>query len=374
MKIAILGTRGIPANYGGFETFAEELSTRLVKRGHQVTVYGRTNNIRYRQPTYRGVRLVLLPTIPHKYFDTVAHTFLSVVHVLFQDAEVVLICNAANSLFSFLPRLAGKKTAVNVDGLERQRSKWNALGRGWYRISEWLSTFLPNAIVADARVIRDYYRERYGKESFFIPYGAETSRSESRAALDRLGLEPDGYFLYVSRLEPENNALLVVKAFEKVATDKRLVIVGDAPYARDYIAELKSTSDRRILFPGAIYGEGYRELLSHAFAYIQATEVGGTHPALIEAMGCGRCVLYLNTPENREVAGEAGIAFEKSPEQLAIKMILIVNNEALRCLHGNYGLARVKERYQWDAVTAQYEQLFERLLNRAGTNPMEQTE
>ena len=374
MKIAILGTRGIPANYGGFETFAEELSTRLVKRGHQVTVYGRTNNIRYRQPTYRGVRLVLLPTIPHKYFDTVAHTFLSVVHVLFQDAEVVLICNAANSLFSFLPRLAGKKTAVNVDGLERQRSKWNALGRGWYRISEWLSTFLPNAIVADARVIRDYYRERYGKESFFIPYGAETSRSESRAALDRLGLEPDGYFLYVSRLEPENNALLVVKAFEKVATDKRLVIVGDAPYARDYIAELKSTSDRRILFPGAIYGEGYRELLSHAFAYIQATEVGGTHPALIEAMGCGRCALYLDTPENREVAGEAGIAFEKSPEQLAIKMILIVNNEALRCLHGNYGLARVKERYQWDAVTAQYEQLFERLLNRAGTNPMEQTE
>ena len=374
MKIAILGTRGIPANYGGFETFAEELSTRLVKRGHQVAVYGRTNNVRYREPTYRGVRLILLPTIPHKYFDTVAHTFLSVLHVLFQDAEVVLICNAANSLFSLVPRLAGKKTAVNVDGLERQRSKWNALGRGWYRISEWLSTFLPNAIVADARVIRDYYRERYGKESFFIPYGAETSRSESRAALDRLGLEPDGYFLYVSRLEPENNALLVVKAFEKVATEKRLVIVGDAPYARDYIAELKSTSDRRILFPGAIYGEGYRELLSHAFAYIQATEVGGTHPALIEAMGCGRCVLYLDTPENREVAGEAGIAFEKSPEQVAIKMTLILNNEELRCLHGNYGLARVKERYQWDAVTAQYEQLFERLLNRASSKPMEQTE
>ncbi|MBI4479375.1 MAG: DUF1972 domain-containing protein [Acidobacteria bacterium] len=374
MKIAILGTRGIPANYGGFETFAEELSTRLVERGHQVAVYGRTNNVRYREPTYRGVRLVLLPTIPHKYFDTVAHTFLSVLHVLFQDTEVVLICNAANSLFSFLPRLAGKKTAVNVDGLERQRSKWNALGRGWYRISEWLSTFLPNAIVSDARVIRDYYRERYGKESFFIPYGAETGRSESRAELDRRGLEPDGYFLYVSRLEPENNALLVVKAFEKVATDKRLVIVGDAPYARDYIAELKSTADRRILFPGAIYGDGYRELLSHAFAYIQATEVGGTHPALIEAMGCGRCVLYLNTPENREVAGEAGIAFDKSPEQLAIKMTLILNHEELRCLHGNHGLARVKESYQWDAVTAQYEQLFERLLNRASSKPMEQTE
>src|SRR3990172_13208632 len=151
MKIAILGTRGIPGNVGGFETFAEELSTRLVKRGHQVTVYGRTNNIRYRQPTYKGVRLVLLPTIPHKYFDTLAHTFLSVWHVLWQDAEVVLICNAANSIFSFLPRLAGKKTVVNVDGLERQRRKWNALGKAYYLLSEWLATFLPNAIVTDAR-------------------------------------------------------------------------------------------------------------------------------------------------------------------------------------------------------------------------------
>src|SRR3990170_1701074 len=198
MKIAILGTRGIPASYGGFETLAEELSARLVERGHQVVVYGRTNYIRYRQPDYRGVRLVLLPTIPHKYLDTVAHTFLSVVHLLFQDAEVVLICNAANSIFSFIPRLAGKKTVLNVDGIERQRRKWNALGRGWYRFSEWLSTFLPNAIVSDAGIIRDYYRERYGKDSFFIPYGAETKRLETRVQLDQLGLEPDGYFLYVS--------------------------------------------------------------------------------------------------------------------------------------------------------------------------------
>jgi glycosyltransferase involved in cell wall biosynthesis len=367
MRIAILGTRGIPANYGGFETLAEELSARLVERGHQVVVYGRTNNIRYREPTYRGARLVLLPTIPHKYLDTVAHTLLSTLHVLFQDAEVVLICNAANSIFSFLPRLVGKKTVVNVDGLERQRKKWNALGRGWYRLSEWLSTFLPNAIVADARVIRDYYRERYGKDSVLIPYGAETKRVETRAVLDQLGLQPDGYFLYVSRLEPENNALLVVKAFEQVKTDKRLVVVGDAPYARGYIAKLKSTSDSRILFPGAIYGVGYRELLSHAFAYIQATEVGGTHPALIEAMGCGCCVLYLDTPENREVAGEAGLAYEKSPEELAVKIHLILNNEELRRVLGIYAAKRVREHYQWDVVTTQYGELFERLLHPAGS-------
>lgn len=372
MKIAILGTRGIPAGYGGFETFAEELSARLVERGHQVVVYGRTNNVRYRLPFYRGVRLVLLPTIPHKYLDTVVHTFLSVLHVLFQEAEVVLICNAANSIFAFVPRLVGKKTLVNVDGLERQRRKWNALGRAWYRLSEWLSTFLPNAIVSDARVIQDYYRERYHAESYFIPYGAETQRTGSRTVLDRLGLAPEEYFLYVSRLEPENNALLVVKAFEQLATDKRLVVVGDAPYARQYIAELKSTRDPRILFPGAIYGEGYRELLSHAFCYIQATEVGGTHPALIEAMGCGRCVLYLNTPENREVAAEAGIAFEKSPEQLAEKMRMVLANAALRAEQQRRAQQRVEERYRWETVTDQYERLFAQLLKRPLQEPLRQ--
>ena len=363
MKIAILGTRGIPANYGGFETFAEELSTRLAARGHDVVVYGRTNNIRYREPTYRGVRLTLLPTIPHKYLDTVTHTFLSVLHVLFSDVQVVLICNAANSIFSWIPRLSGKKVVVNVDGIERQRRKWNALGRAWYRLGEWLSTWLPNAIVSDAQVIRDYYRHRYNKESFFIPYGADTQRAETREVLDQLGLTPDGYFLYVSRLEPENNALLVIQAFAKVTTDKKLVIVGDAPYASDYIAQLKraASDDCRVLLPGAIYGTGYRELQSHAFCYIHATEVGGTHPALLEAMGCGRCVLYLDTPENREVAADAGMVYEKSVEQLKNKLTLLLNCDEIRRTLELHALRRVKEHYQWHSVTMQYEILFQRL-------------
>ena len=368
MKIAILGTRGIPASYGGFETFAEELSARLAARGHSVVVYGRTNIIRYREPFYRGVRLVLLPTISHKYFDTVAHTFLSVFHVLFQDVDVVLICNAANSLFSFVPRLAGKPTVVNVDGLERQRRKWNALGRAYYRLSEWLSTFLPNAIVSDAEVIQRYYQKRYGKRSYYIPYGADGLWVETRAALERLGLEPEGYFLYVSRLEPENNALLVVQAFERLETDKKLVMVGDAPYAREYIARLQATADRRIVFPGAIYGTGYRELLSHAFCYVHATEVGGTHPALIEAMGCARCVLYLDTPENREAAGDAGLAYEKSPEALAGRMREVLRDAVLREQLQRRAEQRVEQRYRWDDVTDQYERLFAQLRGTAPRN------
>lgn len=369
MKIAILGTRGIPANYGGFETFAEELSQRLVHNGHEVVVYGRSHYITYPSATYKGVRLVLLPSIRQKYLDTVVHTFLSVCHVLFRDVDVVLICNAANSLFSFLPRLAGIKTVVNVDGLERKRDKWNALGKAYYRLSEWLSTFLPTAMVTDAKAIQDYYLSRYGKRSYFIPYGASDIRTESRETLDRLGLEPGGYFLYVSRLEPENNAHLVVSAFEQVVTTKKLVVLGDAPYARDYIAQVKSTRDSRILFPGAIYGTGYRELQSHAYGYVHATKVGGTHPALIEAMGCARPVLYLDTVENREVAGDAAMAFagsndESAAKHLADKMRALLANPNLCAEYGRRALERVRECYQWNGVASQYEQLFLELLGK----------
>ena len=373
MKIAILGTRGIPANYGGFETLAEELSSRLVERGHAVTVYGRTNYIRYPESHYKGVRLVLLPTIPHKYFDTVAHTFLSVFHALPGGFDAVLICNAANSIFSFLPRLAGMKTVVNVDGLERKRRKWNVLGKAYYLLSEWLSTVLPNAIVTDAQTIQDYYRTRYGRHSHFIPYGAGEGRVATRGSIEALGLKPQEYFLYVSRLEPENNALLVVKAFEQVRTEKKLVLLGDAPYAPKYIREVRATSDSRILFPGGIYGLGYRELQSHALAYIHATEVGGTHPALIEAMGCGRCVLYLDTAENREVAGDAAIAFPRSPKALAQKMQAVLDDAALRADYEQHAAERVRERYRWEDVTAQYERLFEGLTGKTHGNPQSAT-
>lgn len=363
MKIAILGTRGIPANYGGFETFAEELSARLVARGHDVVVYGRSNHIAYREPRFRGVRVKYLPTIPHKYLDTVAHTFLSTLHVMLTERrlDVILYCNAANAIFSFWPRLLGVRTAINVDGLERQRKKWNALGRAWYRVSEWMATFLPDGIVSDAEVIRAYYRSAYGRDSWFIPYGADAQRDESTTVLDKLGLAPDDYFLYVSRLEPENNALLVAQAFAQVKTAKKLVVVGTAPYASEYIARLKATGDARVLFPGAIYGDGYRQLQSHAFAYIQATEVGGTHPALIEAMGRGCATAYLNTPENTEVAGDAALAFARSPESCAAAMTRLLDDNALRGELRERARARIAERYNWETVTSQYEELFRQL-------------
>ncbi|MEO8098932.1 MAG: DUF1972 domain-containing protein [Acidobacteriota bacterium] len=361
MRFAIVGTRGIPARYGGFETFAEELSTRFAQRGHTLTVYGRT---RHTAPSYRGVRLVYLPTIQHKYFDTIAHTFLSTLHVAaLRGYDAVLYCNAANAVFTWMPRILGMPVALNVDGLERNRKKWNVLAKTWYRVSEWLATWMPNAVVTDAKAIEDYYRQHYGRASSMIPYGAEVGPVATTEVLDKLKLKARQYFLYVSRMEPENNALLVREAFETLAGDVQLALIGDAPYAADYIARVRDTRDARVVIPGAIYGAGYHELGSHCFAYVHATEVGGTHPALIEAMGRGALTLYLDTPENREVAGEAGLAF--THQNLAgVMQVVLAMSEEERELWRARAMQRVRERYSWDAVTDAYEKLLTGLVKQ----------
>jgi glycosyltransferase involved in cell wall biosynthesis len=353
VRIALLGTRGIPANYGGFETFAEELSTRLAVRGHDVRVYCRE---RHPDRTYRGVRLQYLPTIRHKYCDTLAHTFVSTLHLLTHRVDAAIYCNGANAIFTLAPRLTGIPIALNVDGLERKRKKWNRLAKTWYLVSEWLATFCPTVVVSDARTIEQYYRERYGKTSTFIPYGADIGRVAGTDALHKIGVEPGQYFLYVSRLEPENHPLEVRQAFERVTTGMKLALVGDAPYAEDYIRRVRDTRDPRIVMPGAIYGEGYRQLGSHCFAYIHATEVGGTHPALIEAMGRGALVLYRDIPENAEAAGDAGIPFDFDGLPGVIERVLGMPDAERDDLRRK-AIERVRERYSWEAVTDQYERL-----------------
>ncbi len=362
MRLAIVGTRGIPARYGGFETFAEELSTRLAARGHTVAVYCRQP---HPQATYRGVQLRYLPPLRHKYAETLAHTFLSTLHLMRHPLDAALYCNGANAIFTPLARAAGMPVALNVDGLERKRKKWNAFARAWYLFSEALSTFCPTHLITDAEQIKTYYHQRYGADSTFIPYGAPTGKLTTTAVLDQLGLQPDRYFLYVTRFEPENNPLLVRRAFETVATDLHLALIGDAPYAAAYINQVRDTTDARVLIPGAIYGDGYHELQSHSFAYIHATEVGGTHPALIEAMGRGALVLYLSTPENEEVAGGVGLPFRDEAHLATRLRQVLAMTPSQRQSFRDAATARVRERYSWDAVTDSYEHLFESLLGIA---------
>src|SRR5262249_54830791 len=266
-----------------------------------------------RAETHRGVTVRHLPTIPTKYLDTVVHTFLSALDAAVREYDAVLVCNGVNALVCRLPRLLGGRARVvlNVDGLERNRREWNAAGRLAYAVSERLSCVLPDAVVTDARAIQKYYAERYGADSCFIPYGSDLPAPRGTELLGRMGLSPDGYVLYVSRFEPENNPDAVVRGFRAFATDRKLVLVGSAPYADRLIESVRALArrDARVVLPGAVYGEGYRELAAHAAAYVHATEVGGTHPALIEAMGFGRALLVNDTPENREAAGDDAVYF-----------------------------------------------------------------
>jgi glycosyltransferase involved in cell wall biosynthesis len=365
MRIAILGTRGIPASYGGFETFAEHLSTRLVARGHEVTVYCRAHYVSPRQLEYHGVKLKVLPTIRHKYFDTIVHSFLSAVHAVPARFDAALICNAANAPFAPILRWTGTPVAINVDGLEHKRKKWGHLGKRYYRATERLSTILPNVMVTDAQVIQDYYLARYNAKSEMIAYGSEVERRPDRAAVRRWRAEPNRYVLYVSRLEPENNARLVIEAFKKVRTAYRLLIVGDAPYAHDYITDLKERArgDKRIIFTGFVFGQDYRALQQNAYCYVHATEVGGTHPALLEAMGYGNCVLTLATPENIEAVGDAGIPYADEFD-LAEKLQRVLRDGSLVQSYRNRAQVRVQRYYDWDRVVDQYERLFAHMAGK----------
>ena len=363
MKIALLGTRGIPANYGGFETFAENLSTRLVKRGHTVTVYGRSSYINKKQTSYKGVQLKVLPTISHKYLDTPVNTLLASCHAIFQKYDIIFICNSANSFCALLPRIVGKPVVLNVDGLEWKRAKWSIFGQWVYKISEWLATFIPNHIVTDAREVQKYYKKKFNKKSTYIPYGSAITRTQSTTILDKYDLGKKKYFLYVSRLEPENNAHVVIQAYKKVHTNYPLVIVGDAPYSQDYIQSLQEMKDERVIFTGYVFNKGYNEFQSHALCYVQATEVGGTHPALVEAMGHGNCVIANDVPEHREVLADTGLYFtSKNISTLTEKMEYILAHPRQVKEYGQKAQERISRLFTWKRVTSDYERLFTRIV------------
>lgn len=365
LRIALLGSRGIPAAYGGYETFLEELSWRLVERGHEVTVYCRSQYTPRAQTTHRGAHLVVLPTIRTKHLDTPVHTLLSVLHTWPRRYDAALLVNGANALFVPLLRLGRLPTALHVDGIEKQRSKWGSFGRWVYGASERLACRVPNRLVTDAEVIERHYEELYGASSTMIPYGVTPDRKPPGETLARLGLDSRRYFLYVSRFEPENNPHRVAEAYRQVPGDLPLVMVGTAPYATEFIRSFTEAADPRVLFPGAIYGDGYKELQSHALAYVQATEVGGTHPALVEAMGYGNCLAVHEAPENVEVAGPDALYFDAhQPATLAAHLAWILEHPEEVETRRRRLAERAGALYSWDAVTSRYEVLFEELAAR----------
>lgn len=365
MRIAILGTRGVPGRYGGFETFAEEFGARLVQRGHEVTVYCRAGTGRVGPASFRGMNLRYLPAIRNKHLETLSHTFLSALDAARRRLDVVYVCNSANAPICVIPMLRGQHPVLNVDGLEWERAKWGGLAKGYYRLAARIAARLPIAVVTDAQVIQDYYRQHFRRETHLFPYGTELyERGYLSARLESLGLRPNSYILYVSRLERENNALMVVRAYRGLKTDVPLILVGDAPYASQYISQVRAAADSRVHFLGYRFGDDYHALQANALVYIQATEVGGTHPALVEALGHGNAVLAHDVPEHREVLGDAGryYAYRSVPDLQRSLADLLADSAAVDRLR-TYAADRARKRYSWDAITRRYESMFAQLLS-----------
>lgn len=368
MNIALLGTRGIPASYSGFETCVEQLGQRLVERGHQVTVYCRSHHVAYQGSHYKGMQLVKLPTIANKYLDTIVHSFISSLHALARRYDVALYFIAGNSPVTWIPRLVSTKTILNVDGLDWKREKWPTFAKKYIQFAEYLATKLPTAYLTDSRVVQGYYHDRFGSEPPYIPYGSEVETVPPGETLGRFDLEPQRYILFVGRLVPENCAHHFVKAFRELDADLKCAIVGDAAYAEQYIASLKAGAqdDPRVVFTGYVFGKGYHELGSNAYIFVETSGVGGTHPALTEAMAFGNCVVVHNTLENLETIGDAGFAYDGKIGADSLRQVLqqLLSQPELVKEYRQRARLRAQTRYRWEAVTDAYERLFYQLCDK----------
>jgi glycosyltransferase involved in cell wall biosynthesis len=365
MNIALLGTRGIPASYSGFETCVEQLGRRLVERGHRVTVYCRSHHIHYEGSHYLGMRLVKLPTIANKYLDTIVHSLFSSLHALTQGYDVALYFIAGNSPVTWIPRLVGTRTVLNVDGLDWRREKWPFLAKKYLQFAEYLATFLPTTYITDSMHVQRSYEERFHSKPAYIPYGSDVEVLSSQETLKQFGLEPRKYVLFVGRLVPENCAQHLVAAFREMDTDLKCVIVGDAAYAEQYKASLRELAgnDERIIFTGYVFGKGYQELGSHAYMFVESSGVGGTHPALVEAMAFGNCVIVHDTPENLETIGEAGFAYNGRLGAPDLRRVLeqLLHDPTTVEAYRLKSRQRAQSVYSWEAVTDSYERLFQKL-------------
>lgn len=362
LRIALIGTRG-PGQYGGFETCVEEVGKRLASLGHDVTVYCRDCYFKDGPSTLEGMRLVKLPCLQGKSLETISHTFLSVVHALFCNYDAHMIFSVSNAPLGVLLRLFGKRILINPDGLDWKRGKWGPLARTYIKSSEWVACHAANRLITDAAALRDYYLETYGKESTPIPYGAYPQKSSAPELLEPLGLKPGEYFLQITRFEPENNPLLTAQAFSRLDTDKKLVLVGGNRYPNEYVRAIEALKSERVVLPGFIYEPDLlRELWCNCFAYVHGNEVGGTNPALLQAMASGCFVISRDVRFNREVLADTGIFYAPEMGSLLEAMQWALAHAQDLGYMGQRARARIQDRYDWDSVALAYLKAIEEVV------------
>ncbi|MFK3835870.1 DUF1972 domain-containing protein [Microbacterium sp. NPDC087868] len=371
LRIALIGTRGIPAAYGGFETAVEEVGRRLVERGHRVLVYGRDAGTA--GDVHLGMRRVTLPAVRQKALETLSHTALSTVHAVTKARpDAAFVFNAANS--PFLPLLRARRipVALHMDGLEWRRSKWGPRGKAYYRAAESFGVRQADAIIADAPGIADYYDHQFGVASELIRYGAPLLDDAPSDGIRELGLEPGGYHLVVARFEPENHVREIVEGYAMSQATKPLVVVGSAPYAAEYTAAIDriAAADPRIRLLGAVYDQDLLDALyHHASTYLHGHSVGGTNPSLLRAMGAGTAVIAFDVVFNREVLDEQGWYF-RTPADVAAAVDAAESDAGAVAAASAAVRRRAADAFSWDDVAATYEDLARRLAAGDSIHPL----
>jgi glycosyltransferase involved in cell wall biosynthesis len=365
MRIALIGTRGVPARYGGFETAVEEVGARLAAKGHDVVVYCRGGDSAQRE--YKGMRLVHLPAPRLRAAETLTHTALSVLNQLIRPSDAGVVFNVANAPLLPVLRVRHIPAAVHVDGLEWQRAKWGRLGKRYYRAAEGFGARHADALIADARAIQDYYRTVHGTASWFIPYGAPDKSCVGFARLDELRLKRHSYHLVVTRFEPENNLEIIIQGYQQSAARLPLLVVGGAVYATDYVDQIRELAERdgRVRLVGPIWDqELLDQLYANALLYLHGHSVGGTNPSLLRAVGAGAPVVAFDVCFNREVLGANNTLFS-TPDGVASAVEAAEQDINGTLGRGVHTRRDVLQRYDWDKVTVDYERLCKALA--AGT-------
>jgi glycosyltransferase involved in cell wall biosynthesis len=358
MKIAMLGLKGIPVP-AGVEVVAEQVGSRLVQRGHQVTVYVRSHYTPRSLTEYKGMRLVHLPSIPTKHFDAITHSFLASFAVLANRPDILHIHGTGSSIFGLHPRLWGIKTVVQSHGLDWQRAKWGCFARMYLRLTDYSTVHFPTAATAVSQKMTQYYQQFSPREVIYIPNGIPSVKRTAPRLIRQYGLAGDDYLLFAARLVPEKGAHYLIEAYQRFDTTKKLVIAGDDSYNSSYCRELKSRAGKNVIFTGFVQGALLQEFLSNAYLYILPSEVEGLSIGLLEAMGYGNCVLTSDIPENLEVIGDAGFTFRtRSVDDLETEMRSLLQNEELVCSRRQMSQVRVQNLFDWEAVTDQFEQLY----------------
>ncbi|MGA2488614.1 MAG: glycosyltransferase family 4 protein [Anaerolineales bacterium] len=347
MKIAMFGIKGMPVPAGA-ENVAEQIGSRLVARGHVVTVYVRPHYTWFTSKAYKGMRLVHLPSIPTKNFDAITHGFLSSLAVLASDADIAHIHSTGNSIFAFLPRLRGIKTVVQSHGLDWQRSKWGRLAKLYLHLTDYSTVHFPNAVTAVSRKLTNYYQNLTRRKVIYIPNGIASIERRSPDLIHSYGLKGNDFIFFAARLVPEKGAHYLIEAYKRIKTNKKLVIAGDGTFNDPYAAKLKSHANEQIIFPGFVHGSLLQEFLSNAYLYVLPSEIEGLSTGLLEAMNYGNCVLVSNIEENMEAIGDSGFTFNRGDvDDLESTLKRLINESELVIDYRNRASMYVRSCFDW---------------------------